>query len=307
MSNPQPVISVVVAIVSDTTGVSAGVRHLHGCLEALSRQTDAPPTEVIVPYHEKVEGIEELARRFPQVEFLPVAGAEAMSSGGGREHHDVLRARGMAAARGDVIALLEDVGRPAEDWCASIAAAHTADYAAVGGAIENGIDRPLNWAVYHCDFGRYQNPLPAGESGFASDANTSYKRSALESVRSLWDERFREVVINGELISRGETVALRPEIVVYQHREGLRLGTALRERYIWGRSYAVTRCELLSNPKRLAYAVLSPVLPAIMLLRLARTARERGRFGPFARALPLIAALLVGWSFGEALGYITRR
>jgi hypothetical protein len=298
---------VVVAIISDTTGAGADVQHLEGCLEALSCQADAPPTEVIVPYHERVEGIDRLARRFPEVDFLPVTGAEAMSSGGGREHHDVLRARGMAAASGQLIALLEDVGRPDETWCANIAAAHSADYAAVGGAIENGIDRPLNWAVYYCDFGRYQNPLPAGEASFASDANTSYKRGALESLRSLWDERFREVVINGELISRGEKVALRPEIVVYQHRDGLRLGTALRERYIWGRSYAVTRCEMLSAPKRLFYVLLSPLLPALMMLRLARTARQRDRFAPFARALPLIAGLLVSWSFGEALGYITRR
>jgi hypothetical protein len=301
------VISVVVAIVSDTTGARADVRHLEGCLEALSRQADAPATEVIVPYHEKVDGIDALARRFPEVQFLPVTGAEAMSDGGGREHHDVLRARGMAVARGELIALVEDHGRPDPNWCGKIAAAHGADHAAIGGAIENGIDRPLNWAVYYCDFGRYQNPVPSGESGFASDANTSYKRSALDSVRSLWEERFREVVINGALISRGERVALRPDIVVHQHREGLRIGTALRERYIWGRSYAVTRCDLLSNSKRLAYAVLSPVLPALMLARLARTARQRGRFGPFARALPLIAALLVSWSLGEATGYITRR
>lgn len=307
MSSAQPVISVVVAIVSDTTGPRADVLHLERCLEALSRQADAPPTEVIVPYHDKVDGIDELARRYPQVRFLHVTGEEATSDGGGREHHDVLRARGMAAAAGDLIALLEDHGRPDESWCANIAAAHQAEYAAICGAIENGIDRPLNWAVYYCDFGRYQNPVPSGESSFASDANTSYKRSALESLRSLWERRFREVVINGALLSRGEKVALRPEIVVYQHREGLRFPTALRERYTWGRSYAVTRCELLSNPKRLAYAVLSPVLPALMLLRLARTARRRGRFGPFARALPLIAALLVSWSFGEAMGYIARR
>jgi hypothetical protein len=307
MARPQPELSVVVAIVSDTTGPRADVRHLEGCLDALSRQRDAPPTEVIVPYHQNVEGIDGLARRFPEVQFLAVTDAEATSDGGGREHHDVLRARGMAAARGELIALVEDHGRPDPSWCANIAAAHRADYAAIGGAIENGVDRPLNWAVYYCDFGRYQNPVPSGESGFASDANTSYKRGALESVRSLWDGRFREVVINGALISRGEKVALRPEIVVYQHREGLRLGTALRERYIWGRSYAVTRCELLSDGKRLAYAVLSPALPVLMTLRLARTARERGRFGKFIRAMPLIAALLVSWGFGEAMGYFTRR
>jgi hypothetical protein len=307
MSSEAPVISVVVAIVSDTTGPRADVRHLTGCLEALSRQTGAPPTEVVVPYHEQVDGIEELAQRFPEVVFLPVTGVEVATDGGGREHHDVLRARGMAAARGELIVLLEDHGRPDENWCANIAAAHREQYAAIGGAMENGIDRPLNWAVYYCDFGRYQNPVPSGESGFASDANVSYKRTALESVRSLWEQRFQEVVVNGALTSRGEKVALRPEIVVYQHREGLRLAPALRERYIWGRSYAVTRCELLSNPKRLFYAALSPALPVLMLLRLARTSRQRGGFGKFVRAIHLIAALLASWSFGEAMGYVTRR
>ena len=28
-------------------------------------------------------------------------------------------------------------------------------YAAIGGAIENGIDQLLNWAVYFCNFGGY--------------------------------------------------------------------------------------------------------------------------------------------------------
>ena len=303
----KPLVSVVVAIVSDTTEPKADVSHLAGCLEALARQTDAPSMEVIVPYHQNVDGVEELKLRFPRVNFLFVTGSGASSSGCGREHHDVLRARGMLAARGDLIALLEDHARPDEMWCAHIARAHQAGYAAIGGAIENGIDRPLNWAVYYCDFGKYQNPVPSGESGFASDANTSYKKSALDSVRALWEHSFREVVVNGALISRGEKVGLQPEIVVYQHRSGLRLGTALRERYIWGRSYAVTRCQLLSNSKRLVYAALSPVLPAIMLLRLAQTAWQRKRtFAKFLGGMHFIAILLAGWSFGEAIGYFTR-
>jgi hypothetical protein len=301
------VISVIVAIVSDTTEPRADVRHLSGCLEALARQADAPPMEVIVPHHRNVEGIDELERRFPQVVFLPLTGTDVSSKGGSREHHDVLRARGIAVARGDLIALLEDHARPDERWCASIVAAHRSAYAAIGGAIENGIDRPLNWAVYYCDFGKYQNPVPSGESGFASDANTSYKRTALESVRALWEQSFREVVVNGALISRGEKIALRSEIVVYQHRDRLQLGTALRERYIWGRSYAVTRCQLLRNSNRLFYAALSPVLPVIMMLRLAQTAwQRRRRFGRFVGALHFIAILLASWSFGEAMGYLTR-
>ncbi len=60
-----------------------------------------------------------------------------------------------------------------------------------GGAIENGIDQPLNSAVNDCDFGKYQNPLPSGESDFASDANTSYGPTALERARGRLPDSWR--------------------------------------------------------------------------------------------------------------------
>ena len=157
-----PALSVIVVISSDTISPRADVSHLKGCLDALSRQQDPPATEIIVPHHPDVDGIEELSTRFPAVVFVPVPGTSiANRVGGGREHHDVLRAHGLNIATGEVIALLEDYARPDPDWSATIVAAHRRQWAAVGGAIENGIDRPLNWAVYFCDFGKYQNPLPA--------------------------------------------------------------------------------------------------------------------------------------------------
>lgn len=306
-SAKNPTLSVVVAIVSDTLEARAGASHIAGCLDALSHQVDAPLTEIIVPYHDNVDGIEGLQKQFPDVIFVPVTDLKRSSSkGGSREHHDVIRARGLSAAHGEVVGLLEDHARPDKRWCANTVAAHRESYAAIGGAIENGIDRPLNWAVYYCDFGKYQNPLPAGESPFASDANVTYKRSALESIRTTWDQSFREVVVNGTLISRGERLGLRPDIIVYQHRDDLRLGAALRERFIWGHSYATTRGQLLSTPKRLIYAALSPLLPAILMLRMADTAWKRRRhFGAFLKALPFTAMLLISWSLGECLGYLT--
>ncbi len=53
-------------------------------------------------------------------------------------------------------------------------------FAGIGGAIENGTNRLLNWAVYFYDLGRYQNPLEMAESPFASIVNISYKRSSLD-------------------------------------------------------------------------------------------------------------------------------
>ena len=172
-----PVLSIVVGIVSDTTEAVPRADLLADCLEALGQQVDAPPHEIIVPHRAHVEGLEAVKVRFPDVRFLPAP--DVVAHPGGREHHDVLRARGLAEAKGDLVGLLEDHARPDPHWAASVVDAHRLEHAAVGGAIENGVNRALNWAVYYCDFGRYQNPLPAGETALASDANTTYNRADL--------------------------------------------------------------------------------------------------------------------------------
>ena len=302
-----PELSVVVAIVSDTTNPRVDVDILAGCLEAFARQIDPPRLEIIVSHLPDIAGLDALKARYPSVSFLPVLDTKGPAeTGGGREHHDVLRARAIAKARGGLIAMLEDHSRPDPRWCANIVAAHKESHACVGGAMGNIIDRPLNWAVYFCDFGRYQNPLQEGDAHFASDSNVSYKRAALESVREAWADAFREVIVNGALIARGEKVVLRRDILVNQCRAGLRFGPAMRERFIWGRSYSATRNVSLGLPKRLALAAASPLLPAVLTFRLARTAFERRRyFGKFLRALPLTVILLASWGAGEGIGYIS--
>jgi hypothetical protein len=277
---------------------------------ALAEQQNAPTMEVIVPHHLEVDGIDELRRRFPEVRFIAIEDLRLFHGlgGGSREHHDELRARGLAAARGEIIGLLEDHARPDAHWAERVSSGHQQGFAAVGGAIENGVDRPLNWAVYFCDFGLYQNPVAAGASPFVSDANVTYKRSALETVRSSWEAVFHETTVNWALTSRGEKLALSPEVIVFQHRDGLDIGSALKERYVWGRSYAATRSQLLDRPRRLVHAALAPALPAILLYRMAGNVFRKGRnVGRFAKALPLTALLTVSWSLGEFLGYLTAR
>lgn len=305
-SPEPPVLSVIIPIVSDTIGTRANALALADCLEGFARQRNAPPTELIVPHHEQVDGIDELRRKYPDVVFLPVSDVNILRrKKGGREHHDVLRARGMLAAKGELIGLVEDHAVPDENWSATTVAAHREANAVIGGAMENGVDRLLNWAVYFCDFGKYQNPVPAGPSSSASDANVIYKRRSLERVRDAWQQSFREVIVNGRLMSLGEKVVLRPDVILYQNRRRLRFGEALRERYIWGRSYAATRNLLLTLPKRMVYAALSPALPFLLTLRMGRVAWNRRRcFGKYMAALPIILLLQFSWSLGEGIGYL---
>jgi hypothetical protein len=280
------------------------------CLAALAGQREAPPFEVIVPVDASLPDADAWRAAHPDVRFVRLADAAAPAAGPGAAHllYDRRRAAGLAAARGEIVALTEDHARPDPDWCAAIARAHRRPCAAIGGAIENAVDRPLHWAVYFCDFGRYQGPLPPGPSDCASDVNVSYKRAALESVAPVWRGSYHETAVHGALRAIGESLWLDPEPVVRQERGPLRLAALLRERFAWGRLYAGKRVREISAARRLALFAGAPALPAWLLARQVRTAwRRRRLWRPFARALPVLALLLVAWSAGEWLGYATGR
>lgn len=303
MIDTQPVLSIVIGFSSDTNAPVANADRLAECLEALTKQVGAPDLEIIVGHHEPIEGLDAVKRRFPWVRYL--SSPDVVKKVGGREHHDVPRARAIAAATGELIGLLEDHELPDPHWAASVVAAHSWPHAGIGGAIENGVDQALNWAVYYCDFGRYQNPVPGGEASFASDANVTYKRSDLESVQSVWKDAYREVPVNDALRLIGKTISLDPHMIVYQNRRGLSFGTALRERFSWGMSYGATRSTWLTMPKRLALAALAPLLSPLLLFRIGKRSWERKRhFVEFVRAVPFLIPLLIAWSLGEAAGYL---
>ncbi len=304
-----PDLSIVVVIASDTTEPKANLSLLTQCLRGITQQRGAPSTEVIVPYDPRtVDGIDALRTQFAEITFLDVGHLKTWSGSGSREHHDELKTLGLNKARGRIVGFLEDNEIPDPSWCVETIKAHQADYAGIGGAIDNSLDRALNWAVYYCDFGRYQNPVSPGESANASDANVSYKRSALDAVRTAWESGFNEVTVNAALMNQGGKLALSPEIVVRQHREGLKLWPALRERYVWGRSFGSVRCRVIGNFQRAVLTILSPILPGLVAVKMARTAAAKRRnMGKFCLAFPLIVLLLSSWGLGEFLGYLTRR
>lgn len=300
----QPQLSVVVAI------IAGGSTAMANCLTALEPSALELGAECIVPYDDRLDGVAKLSARFPWVKFVD-ARAKVDSSHFGdfsREHHDILRAIGLNLASGKIVALLEDHAAPSPGWCRAMIEAHSGPEAAIGGAVENGVDRLLNWAVYLCDFGRYQNPVPTGPAEFLSDSNISYKRQVLEQVRPLWQNAFHETPLNWELRKRGELLRLDPGMVVYQARYGLRFVPALRERFVWGRSFAGTRAKAMSLTQRAIYCSLSFLLPAVLTLRIVRLAlNKRRHLNRIIPALPLVALLQTIWSAGELVGYLTGR
>ncbi len=294
-------LSIIVTVVS-------GKECLRRCLQALDAQAEAVRAEVIVPYDRWCPEVSALESEFPRIRFHRVESPTASRSRHVRAHalYDARRAVGLALARGRIVAMTEDHAVPAADWCRRILEVHDAPQAAIGGAIENGVDRPWNWALYYCDFGRYGRPLTGGEATYASDVNVAYKRNALESIREIWADAYHEPLVHGALRARGEVVVLDPRMVVYQQRPPISPARAYAERVAWGRAFAETRAAGHGFCYRLAYAAGTPMLPALLLVRVIRhMVRQRRSLTQLARVLPLAFWLLTGWAFGECIGYIS--
>ncbi|HEX9106976.1 MAG TPA: glycosyltransferase [Longimicrobiales bacterium] len=287
-----PPLSIVVVVL-------AGRDYLVRCLEALEKQQGIEPPEIIVPHDATLLGIPALQSRFRNVRFI---GHE------GRKTFAELRAAGVGAAGGDVVAVTEDHCSAEPTWAQSILELHRGPWAAVGGPVDkSGRDSMLNWAIYLSDFGRYMNPVAEGPVGYLTDVNVTYKRASLEATSQLWQNEFHETTVNWALQDQGKQLLLSRRVAVRQQRS-LELGYALGERYRFGRLFASTRVAGAGLGKRLFYSAASAVLPAILLARVYRNVFSKRRFDtPFLRIVPVLVLLNLVWAWGEVMGYLTGR
>ena len=207
----RPVLSVVLTVVD-------GGHALRRCLAGLLSQQDAPALEIVIPIDSTLSSqrwmieVRQAHDRDPvrwlDLGTLPTS-RPPMSATGQHELIDRRRAAGLAAARAELIAILEDRGVPEPTWAATAVRLHRElPHAVIGGAVENAQPGLLNRAVYLCDFGRYQRPFVAGPRLYVTDVNVTYKRPALELTRAIWRERYHEPLVHWASIEAGHTVFL---------------------------------------------------------------------------------------------------
>ncbi len=303
-NQPNITLTILITVVS-------GKKALSNCLKALYFQVDFDDTEIIVPFDKWSESVGELKREFPEVNFhyiedLGLAASDKITS---HQHrlYDRRRSVGLNLSSGKIIAMTEDHAIPAKDWCQQILKLHEQPFGVIGGAVENRIDNPLNWAWYYCDFGRYGKPLADIEPEYVSDINVAYKRDAIMSVRNLWQETYSETTVHWAMRSQGEKFLLDERMVVYQKRPKIKLSKAFRERIDWGRIFAETRAKKMAFSKRLIYSAGATLLPPLLLFRLFKhMKRQKRTFQQIAKTLPVALILLTGWSLGEMFGYLRR-
>jgi hypothetical protein len=292
-SPSEPTASISVAVVA-----ICSASHLERCLEALERQQGAPDFEIVVACDPHIAGLADVRVRHPAARLFANEGQRTPLE---------LASRALAESRGDVILLTEDHCVPDADWVARMRSAQAPGRAVVGGLVDIAPGASaVDWAFYFVDFFRYASPVSQGPSPTLTVCNASYKRRELEAVAPLWQRYFHETAINDALRERFGTLWLDPASRVTMSRH-VELGDALYERYAFGRLFACTRLGFVPR-KRLYYCLFSPALPLMLMTRMARSAWRDGALArAFVRSLVPLTLMVLWWSWGEWLGYITGR
>jgi Glycosyl transferase family 2 len=290
----RPQISIVVVVLTRNRDA------LDRCLTAIANQTGNHATEIIVPCDDSARHLLLIAQAFPAVRFVAVSG--------GQRTYAELRAIGVKESTASIVALTEDHCIPAPDWVAKILSAHESAYAAIGGTVEKQVpDSALNWAFFLADYVRYANPISAGPTNNLTDCNVTYKRAELDKIHCTWQDEFHEPAVHDALRACGAELWLTPEVTVFQQRT-LEFRGAMRDRYVFGRLFACTRCSNWGLVKRLRYSLLALPLPVILIARIALHVLKRRRyFKEFLWTFPYLALISTTWTIGEVLGYATGR
>ena len=281
-------LSIIIAASNDLAALERTLTSLRG-------QAETADTEVIAVCNFSGEATGEVAKRFPFVKCVTLANERTVPE---------LRARGIFLARGEIIALVEDYCTVDRLWCATIKKIRDSGHPIAGGSVENRCpDKPLNWAVYFYDYGKYMSPLSAGPAQTLSGMNVSYTRDVLREVQESFREGFYEAFVHEELKRRGHQLYLEPSAVVYLAKD-YRFGEIFRTYFHLARAFAGRRVAG-SASKRVVLVLGSFILPILLPGRVVmRTVSKHGHFLQLLRSLPHLLALTSSWSAGEFSGYL---
>jgi hypothetical protein len=275
----------------------AGGEFLFRCLASLCDQARRRGAELIVVDRCGAPTRERIAREHP---WAVVLAPEL----GHRPSVPELRQAGAAAARGAVVAVLEEHCVAPPHWVDTILREFQAGDAAIGGPIlDSGFERLRDWVVYFSEYHNFLPPWPSGERFLLNGANIAYDRQGLLRHRDVLGAGYWEVVLHPLLAREGRFRAV-PEMGV-RHTGPFDYGYYLRQRYLLSRAWGGTQRERAGPAARAAHVVAAPLFPLFLLARIARRVlASRGLAGRFARSLPLLVPALVAYTWGETLGYL---
>ena len=289
INQKKPKLSVVLASQNALTSVA-------DCLQTLENQCKEANIEIIVVDNSTDDTAEIVKREFPNVNLINAAKDKLIPE---------LWGIGINQSVGEFVALTTTHFVPSENWIVETLRANEADYAGIGGAIENDANaRIVSWAVYFCRYSPYMLPFEKAEvEDFAAD-NASYRRRNLELVEEAMSDGFWENFVHQKMRKADMKLLKTPEIVVY-HRDSFTFSGFMSQRFHHGKQFGNTRAANMPIGKRIVYVLLSPSIPFLYLYRITqRVFSKKRNIGKLFLALPVLTLFLLSWAAGEFSGYL---
>ncbi len=282
-----PALSVVIPAVN-------GWADINRCLTALESEREQLSLEVIVPERSGPSVRQHIAERFPWVTVLPVTVSTSIPA---------MRAKGIRTATAPTVAVIEDHVIVQSGWACAIAAARTSTSRVVGGHLVNtATEKLVDWAAWLCEYHHLANPMPAGIVPGLHGNHTAYDRELLGAYQHVLDAEQWEDALHGALQADGVALWSRPDIVA-GHCKYYSVREYTSQRFLYSRAYAAMRGASMTAPRRLAYGVMTVLLPPVLLWRIVRQVRasetNRQHLLP---SLPLLVLFAASWGVGEMVG-----
>jgi hypothetical protein len=135
--------------------------------------------------------------------------------------------------------------------------------------------------------------------------NASYGRAELAAHAAALPAGFWEPEFHRLVLAEGRTLRFDPALAV---RMTCSFGLApfCRQRLHHGHRYGADRMAHASFGRRLAGLLTAPLIPAVLMARLASRALSAGRHrGRLLACLPVLLLFVLCWTAGEVWGYLT--
>lgn len=268
-------------------------------LDALRQQVETPPYEVVLVDRLQDEISETIRTHYPEAMLIPCGPGVTLPE---------MRAMALDRASGEYVAVTEDHCVPTPDWLLQMRNAFTAappGTLAVGGCVENGVcDSALDWATFFCEYSSLIAPVPTGPATSLPGMNVAYRRSALlELDRAILLDGFWETTVH-PILARDGTKLFSSDLIRILHKKKFSFGLFARQRFIYSRYYAGRRFQKGQIDRRAIAFCLSVILPALLLLRIAKGILAKHRLRQeLISALPNLGVFVVIWAAGEMVGY----
>lgn len=213
----------------------------------------------------------------------------------------VLWSRGIAAARGAVVALTTGHFFVSRGWAQALLREISQGAIGASGPIALASGTGLvGRAVYYLRYSAFMQPADGRAVEIPGD-NAAYDRRALERHAESHASGFWEVDFHRRIRAEGGWLTFTSDALAFVGRS-FTFGSFLRQRFRHGRHYGAYRVTTLGT-SRLRCLLAAPLVPFVLVGRiLRRAAATPGALGSSLSSLPALLPFAGAWAAGEVWG-----